>query len=199
MYLIKWTNCITHILSGNIIKGIWALCTFLVVWVWIRISTARRSLGSWISKHVSLSSLSLVAVNSRIWMEWYLQPFGTLLGFFYRTDKCDMSPSWVCHRSMYRPRAFCWSLPPSLLDLKVLLGWEHPGLDCISSGETMCCHKPSARLLDSHDPSFSPLFSLLFLRRINFPSSPFHLANLGRIEFLPLFLYTLGTLGFLCV
>lgn len=187
-------NRITHILSGNIIKGIWALCTFLVVRVWIRISTARLSLGSWISKNVRVCPLfHWLPLTAEYESEWddICNPLETLLGFFYKLDKCDMlSLSRVCHRSMYHHRAFCWSLPPcqsSILRYSALLGWEHPGLECVSSGETMCWNKPSSPLLGSHDPSFSPLFSLLFLRRINFPSSPFHLANLGRIEFLPLY------------
>lgn len=54
------------------------------------------------------------------------------------------------------------------------------------SGENACCNKPFCCLLGAHDPNFSSLFSLLFLKRINSPSSPFHLANLGKIEFLPL-------------
>lgn len=77
-------------------------------------------------------------------------------------------------------------------------GQEHPVQDCISCGHIACSYVQWCCLLGAHDPSFSPLFSLLFLKRINSPSSHFIWQSWGRYNF-PLYVFVYLREGLLSV
>lgn len=106
-----------------------------------------------------------------------MQLLGILLGFFRELINLTCCSSYGCGRCQctiieeLSAGFSCITRPRAILQ------------DCISCGEIACSNMQYCCLLGAHDPSFSPLFSLFFLKRINSPSSHFIWQNLGRYNF----------------